>query len=120
MALVCAAAFVTSCNKDDDEEMAPFTGDWKYTGVESTGIDDIDFFKYYLYKIDDKEIHIYGIDKTTLTTTISYTRTGNKVTFTPPFNGKYSSANLRRSYGTGKESIAWDCGNGQVYYFDRF
>ena len=119
MALVCAASFVLSCNKNEDEEVVPFTGDWKYTGVESTGDDDIDIFKYYIFKIDDQEIRIYEMDKTTLTTTLSYTRKGNKITFTPAFNGKYSTANIRRSYGSGKESICWDCGNGQAYYFDR-
>ena len=119
MALVCAASFVLSCNKNEDEEVVPFTGDWKYTGIDATGVDDIDFFKYYLFKVDDKEIRIYEMDKTTLTTTISYTRNGNTVTFSPSFNGKYKSAKLRKSYGTGTESICWDCGNGQVYNFSR-
>lgn len=120
MALVCAVSFVTSCNKgEDDEELVTLTGDWRFTGVESTSVDDIDFFKYYLFKIDNKEIRIYGMDKTTLTTTLSYTRSGNKITFSPAFNGKYGSANIRKSYGAGTESICWDCGNGQLYYFNK-
>lgn len=124
MALVCAVSLAASCNKieevEDDDELVTFVGDWKYTGIENTGIDDIDFFKYYRFLIDEKEIRIYEMDKTTLTTTLSYTRKGNKVTFTPAFNGKYGSANLRKSYGSSTESMCWDCGNGQGYYFSKF
>lgn len=68
---------------------------------------------------EEEEIQIYGMDKVSLTTTLSYTRTGNKVTFSPAFNDKYESAKLIRAYGTGKESISWDCGNGQIYNFSR-
>ena len=122
MALICAVSLVASCNKpekEEEEDLVAFIGEWKFSGVEQTAVDDIDFFKYYLFKIDDKEIQIYEMDKTTLTTTLSYTRNGNQVTFTPPFNGKYSTAKLRKSYGTGAESMSWDCGNGQVYYFNK-
>lgn len=89
------------------------------SGVDGSGVDDVDIFKNYLFKIDSGQIWIFGMDETSLTSILSYTRDGNTVTFTPSFNGKYKSAVLHKIYGTDKESISWDCGNGQVYHFSR-
>lgn len=120
IALICAAALCISCNKDNgEEETVNIQGDWKYIGCDSTCTDDLDFTKFYLFRIDESKIHVYEIDKTTLSVEYSYTRKGNRISFSPAFNGKYGSANICNIFGQGVESISWDCGNGQVYNFSR-
>lgn len=120
-ALLCAILTVASCNNESDtpEDPVPFVGNWLYTGHDITGADDLPFFDNYLFKIDDTTINVFAMDRTTNTATYSYTRKGNRITFTPAFNSKYNTADIRSTYGTGAESICWDCGNGQVYNFKK-
>lgn len=123
MALVCVAILPTSCNKNNSnsgagDEPVPFVGNWIYSGYDTSGEDDLDRFDNHLFEIDDNVINVFKMDGTP-NATYSYTRTGNTVTFNPVFNRKYGTATIRKSFGTGAESISWDCGNGQVYNFNK-